>query len=697
MHFWSQAPLVRLLLPLVAGIIASVYSGWRSPWIFAVPAALFVALILVTITRLPFRYRKIQGALIFAAIFFSGFALTNLKTGIYRSDHFINSIHKETTALVRLVSPQLEKERTIRFTAEVLAVQNKHGSVNTSGQVMLYFPKDSAGRLLRYGDELFIKAAFNEVKPPQNPYEFDYSRYLSFHNIWHQAFVRQGSWKLKSSGHGNVVLDWAIRLRDRLLVVMQKYGVQGEEYAVGGALLLGYEDKLDQDIVNAYSSTGALHVLSVSGLHVGIIYMVFSWLLKFLERRKHGKIIKAMVLLLLLWFYAALTGLSPSVLRSATMFSFIIAGKATNRYSNIYNVLAASAFLLLLINPYLIMQVGFQLSYLAVVGIVYLQPRIYEIWQPHNWLLDKIWAITAVSIAAQIATFPLGLHYFHQFPNYFLFSNLLVIPLSTLVIYVGIVLFLASGIEVIAVYVGQAFSGLLWLLNHSVKMFEYLPFAVLGGISITVAETWVIYGIIALILLYMSQRRLKYLRAGLVLLIILLSLQVMEGVNEARQKKLIVYNVKGLASIDLISGSENVMIADKALLENDSRMLFHVHHNWWELGLHNTVKQVWPGEDIRMKWLRRKKNVIAFGGQVIALINNDPGSKPEHAMEVDKLVLSHDAQVTIKEVLNIFRPALIIFDSSNTKRSLNRWKKQCDELGVRYYSVAEQGAYVEEI
>lgn len=695
MRIWSQAPLARLLLPLVAGIITAVYSGWGSPLVFIVVAVLFMLLFLFR-KRISFTRQWIYGMVITACMFCTGFGLTLLKTEKNNNTHFSRYLQERTEACVRLESPPLEKERSLRFVAEVIAVTSDGQQVNTSGHAMLYFGKDRISQQLSYGDVLLVHAEFNKIPPPQNPSEFDYRRFLSFHNIWQQAYVSNGNWNVQKHNDGNAVIGWSIGLRDRLLEVMRKYRINGDEFAVGGALLLGYEDKLDQDIINSYSATGALHVLSVSGLHVGIIYIVFNALLGFMGQGKRARIIKAILLILLLWFYASLTGLSPSVLRSATMFSFIITGRAFNRYSNIYNILAASAFTLLLIDPYLIMQVGFQLSYLAVVGIVYLQPKIYELWQPRVWLADQVWKITAVSIAAQIATFPLGLHYFHQFPNYFLFSNLIVIPLSTIVIYLGIALFIFSWVDAVAYWLAEAFSGMLWLLNHSVRLFEYLPFAVLGGITITVAETWIIYAIMGLLLAFIAKRKLYYVRAGLILLAVFLCLQLAEGIHEQVQKELIVYNVPKRSSYDLVCGKENVLLADTALMHNDSRMLFHIKHNWWELGIdHTQQEEVFPGKSFSNDWMCRSGNMIRFCDQRIVLIDSAFISLPVDRFYADKIILSRNARVKVKELLERFDFKLLLFDASNSSWKIRSWIKQCEELKVNYYSVPDKGAYVE--
>ena len=400
------------------------------------------------------------------------------------------------------------------------------------------------------------------------------------------------NWKTMPGKERNVLFEYAYLFREKLLSIFKKDGISGDEYAVASALLLGYKEALAPEIISSYASAGAMHVLAVSGLHVGIIYLVLNGLLFFLVKIKHGNTIKAILLILFLWAYALLTGLSPSVIRAVTMFSFIIIGKMLYKNTNIYNTLGVSAFLLLLINPFLIVEVGFQLSYLAVFGIVLIFPKLYELWNmdylicnfySFGWLADKIWAIICISIAAQIATFPLGLLYFHQFPNYFIFSNLIVIPLATVIIYLGILVLLTSPVGWLSGAIAKALIFIINFLNNSVVFIEQLPYSVTQGISISIFETWIIYLLIASMLTYFMIVRVKYLNFGLFFLIVLLSFQVFESDLERGRNRLIVYNVNKCTAIEFVSGKQSYFIADSSLTDDQSKLLFHIKHNWWDM------------------------------------------------------------------------------------------------------------------
>lgn len=702
MKIWNQAPLVRLLLPFIAGIITAVYLPFQYNFgIYVICALSLIISLVVLIPKLNFSYRKSGwfGLLVNVTLFASAFQLTILKTEILNPNHFSKFIDSTSFVYARLNDSYLEKEKSLKVVVQILAVKRGKIWINTSGKAMVYLKKDANSLQLAYGDGIVLKVDFKDVPPPQNPGEFNYKRFLAFHNVFHQAYVKDKDWVNCYHNTGSPLMSYSINLRNRLLKIFIANHLQGDEFAVGSALLLGYVDKLDADIISAYSSTGALHVLSVSGLHVAIVYIVFNWFLFFLDKVKYGNIIKAVVLILFLWFYAILTGSSPSVLRSASMLSFIIVAKAFNRNTNIYNTLAASAFLLFLINPYLIMDVGFQLSYLAVIGIVYIQPKIYNWFEVNNWLLDQVWTITSVSIAAQIATFPLGLHYFHQFPNYFLLSNFIVIPVSTVIIYLGIALFVFAKISMIASYLAIAFNWSIWLLNSSVKVIEKWPYSLLRGISISVFETWLIYSLIIIFFFYFAKQKFSLLIYAFSLTIVILFSQIVEQRQQVQQKKIIVYNIPKTSAMDFISSNNNVLLTDSAFANNESALLFRVKHNWWDLGITNSTIKT---NDFSTTNLIIKKNYILFYSKKIVIINEQSKFKKitktfQSPIIVDYLVISKNPNVRLTDILKLVYAKKIIFDSSNSEYRINKWKTECVKLNQPYYSVIDSGAYIEDI
>ena len=702
MNVWNKAPFVRLILPFLAGIIIAIYLPFQFKYsIYIIVALVAIISLFVLIPRLNISYRKSRwfGLLVNSTLLLFSNQLTIFKTEKFANNHFSKYTDGTQYVYIRLTEPYLEKEKSLKAVVEVLSVKQGDQWKNTCGKAMVHFKKNAHSLQLAYGDELLMKADFKEVPSPQNPGEFNYKRFLAFHNVFHQAYIQSCDWAFSGRNSGNSILRTAIDLRNNLLNVFITNHIQNNEYAVGSALLLGYVDKLDADIISAYASTGALHVLSVSGLHVAIVYVVFNWLLFFFNKIKYGLIIKAVILFLLIWFYATLTGLSPSVLRSAAMFSFIIVAKAFDRNTNIYNTLAASAFFLLLFNPYFIMDVGFQLSYIAVIGIVYIQPMINKLLEVNNWFLDQVWSITSVSIAAQIATFPLGLYYFHQFPNYFLLSNFIVIPVSTVIIYLGLSVFAFAKISILVKYLAMGFGWSVWLLNSSVQLIETWPYALLQGISITVFETLLLYGLIISLLHFFTKQQFKYIVFAMSIGVIILVSQLVEQHNQFNQKKLIVYNIPKTSAIDFISAKTNVLLTDTAFAKNESGLKFHVKNNWTELGMNNTTI---ISSDFQTNNLTVNSNFIQFYDKRMAIVNENGLLKSRELFSlkpllVDYLIVSKNPRIRISEIVKQYNAKIIVFDSSNPEYAVNKWKAECIKLNQRYYSVMESGALVADL
>lgn len=710
MTFWHQAPFVRLVLPLTAGIITAAFISAPFPYLYPVISVFTIIFLFLSFSSYFFAryvFRWVYGAILSALLFISGYAITINNTEILHPGHYSKIHGRGDKIIAEVIEPAITKEKSLKTVLRVKAIWKGGQFVAAKGKILAYFQKDSISKNLQYGHLIVFKAPLAEISPPQNPCEFNYKRFLSFHRIYHQVYLKDFFYKVLSNSPRNDVFGLACTLRNYLMNIFERHEITGDEYAVAAALMLGSREEIDKELVQAYASSGALHVLSVSGLHVGVIFIVMTYMLMFLDKIKHGNIIKTILLLFGLWFYAVLTGLSPSVVRAATMFSFVVAGKAGRQNTNIYNILACSAFFLLLIDPFLIMEVGFQLSYLAVLGIVFIQPRLSLLWEANfpaagrvvNWLIAQVWAITTVSLAAQLATFALGLLYFHQFPNYFLFSNLVVIPLSTLIIYFGVLLFAISPFEIISGYIASIFKGCILLLNKSVLLVEKLPFSLLQGISINLIETWLIYFIIILALAFFVLRNIKFARIAFVTLIFLLLYQFYENHFQRDQKKMVVYNIAKTSAFDFIDGKENYFLADSSLTSDESRMLFHIRHHWWDLGLdkNHFFNFSSPGE-IKGNNFFRRGDFAQFHGKRIAFINKKFFHKKMNGrMKLDYLVISGSPKITLEKLRESFDFNSIIIDASNTLYITEKLVREAKQNNVECYSVSQNGAFIAEM
>jgi competence protein ComEC len=698
MNYWNETPLFRFLLVFISGILPAIYFPFIS-----LTVALIVCCTLLLVFFLLYFFRKklysyrnrwLAGAVSYAAVFIAGYLLTDLNSEKNYPSHFRNQ--KSASAYMAfLEEPLAEKAKSYKTIIKIVSVFDHDQWKPATGNCIAYFAKDSSAVSLKYGDMILFQEKPVEVLPSANPSQFDYKRWLGFNKIFDQVFIPTGALKLLDHDRGNSLEAFSFSLRDSLLKIFSGNNLSGQDYAVLSALILGYEGDIDQETISAYAASGALHVLSVSGLHVGIIYIAINYFLGFLNYRRGTRLLKSILIILFLWFYALLTGLSPSVLRSAMMLSFIIIGKMTRQHTNLYNTLSASAFFLLVYNPFLIMQVGFQLSYIAVLGIILLQPPIYAWFDPPGWLLRQVWGLISVSIAAQVATFPLGLLYFHQFPVYFLLSNLVVIPISTLIIYGGILLLLISGWHLGAAVIGTITGCLVHCMNATVLFIEHLPYSLALGISLSLSEAWIMYITIGSFVTFLIKKDQKYFVIAGASVAVLFASQVIESWNLHHQKQLVVYSVKGKSVLNIIDGMENYISADDSFLLDRSAMLFNVYHYWWDCGLdENKVTTIHDGAIPRGKILSYRNFIQYENFKIVRVSDTVMLTNADGKIEVDFLILSQNVKARLKSVLKHFTCRFLVIDSSNSLSRSSGWMKESKELGIPAYSVLSQGAFV---
>jgi competence protein ComEC len=471
-------------------------------------------------------------------------------------------------------------------------------------------------------------------------------------------------------------------------------GLKDDELAIASALILGFKDYLNEPLKKSYASAGAMHVLAVSGLHVGIIYILLKSLFFFLRKSKKGKYLEALLSFLALWGYAILTGLSPSVIRAATMFSFFVFGDVLDRKSNIYNVLAASAVLILIFNPFMIVEVGFQLSYLAVLGIVYVQPKLYKLVnteitsiKPINWLIDKIWALTTVSIGAQLGTFPLALLYFHLFPTYFLFSNLVVIPAAIMIVYVGVAVLITSFIPFISKILASILSFIIYILNSAVSLIDQLPHSMISGVSISILETWLIYGLICAVLFFIAKKQVYSLFIGLIVGIIIISIDFKEDRAILNTNQLTLYNINKHTAFEIRKGKSCMVFMDTALLNNVDKQSFHLQQNWWKNDVNHLEKME----------LSALEGLVTFEGKRILLLhqaNKKWFFEKRPQLKVDYLVISENIYVNLTELFRFVDPERIVLDSSLDFKKRSGMIKYLKKRGIEVLDIRENGVFI---
>ncbi len=695
MKIWHQYPFFRLLVPFATGIIIALISGMPvriSFRIISLTVLGFVLIVFVKRLRVKYKSRWILGIAMNILLVILGYQLTVLKTPAFDKNNISHFISKAKLIIVKVEEPVVEKSKSMKVIATVQSFMDSLKWHKAGGKIILYFAKGNNASGIKYGDILVVNTELKTVQSPHNPGEFNYAGYLGNKGIYNQGYVRDDSWRILARNRGNPVKSMGIGIRSKFLGILKKNNVSGKEFAVASAILLGYDDYLDADQKQAFAGAGAMHILCVSGLHVGIIFVVLNFLLAFLNKKKSARIVKIILLLFFIWFYALITGFSPSVSRAATMFSFIILGLNLKRPSNIYNTIAASAFVLLVINPYLITEVGFQLSYIAVAGIVWIYKPVYTIFISGNKIVDFVWKITVVSFAATLATFPLSLYYFHQFPRLFLLTNLVVIPFTILIIYTGMLVLTSSFFPPVSGFLGLLLSALLKILSYSVEFIEGLPFAVYRGAFITTTEVILIFGLtISLVVFFMNKRKWS-VYAFMISGLLLLGLFTLKKYKSLKQRSFVVYDIDKTTALQFAAGKEAVLVADTGFFEDDRKFEFYVRNNLWKSGIKRLEKLTLDKEIVSPQILKTN-NFVLFNSKSLFVVDDKTELFPvNNKVKVDYLLLSHNPDVHIEELLSSIDFGKVIFDSSNSLRKLRLWRKECKEKGIDFYDVMESGA-----
>ncbi|MEM6735883.1 MAG: ComEC/Rec2 family competence protein [Bacteroidota bacterium] len=696
MYFWNSYPFVRFSIALIFGVVLfDQFPFLWNNWILVglLLSTAYLLSVFISHNAGFYKLRHVNGFLALVILAFVGGYMTKLKYHSHPQNHykFLDSYIQGYTGVVSSVV--YEKTNHFRYELELSLIQSD-STREVTGKIHLYVRKDTLiNPPLQYGDKVAIKGSFFPIREPNNPGEFNYKEYLAKQNVYAHSFVAPAHIKILENNPSSKILQWAYSLRNKANLIIDKHIAEKRENATSKALLLGIKDYLDNDTKKTYASAGAMHVLAVSGLHVGIIYLILRILLgKLREKGNIQRHLFGLISVIAIWFYALITGLSPSVMRAATMFSLVTVGEAFSRERNIYNTLGIAAFILLIYDPYFIYSVGFQLSFAAVIGIVYLQPKLYRLVESRFWIFDKVWAITCVSIAAQLSTFPFSAYYFHQFPTYFLVSNLIVLPGAFLVLILGVsMLILDSMIEVFAQLLGRILFYVMWLTNEIIEQIEKLPFSLIEWIYMDKTGLILTYVIILTLISGLHFKSSKTLMISGICCVIFLGSIVISHLNQVREHKLLFYELEDNTAIDYIKGHHAILYLDD---DYQDLTLLSLRIDPYRLSTHlSPVSE--SIVSINRKLIKNDEmSYGAIGGQKILIID----STTFHLnflrrIHTDILLINNEAVKNIEWLSRNFEFDCLIIGNKNTRYYSRKMKKQAEELNIKVHSLVEDGAF----
>ncbi|WP_291139364.1 ComEC/Rec2 family competence protein [Flavobacterium sp. UBA7663] len=661
-------PLLTITISFAIGIIAEYYLQWSlSTLIISLFLCLGIFCFLFWKSKKALLQNTLFGIATYLLAFTLGMMSFYIHSDLNAKNHYSKQSFEETNSIRAIVSTTLKPNE--KFNKYFVTLSHFNDSI-ASGKILLYVPKTN-NETLHSGDEIWLNNPVYPIPKAFNPYQFDYSKYLEKQNVFHQIYTNENQIKIIQT---HKTIDFYVEnLRNNLSKSFDIHHFEPKTKAIIDALILGQRLELDKETIADYSNAGVIHILAISGLHISIIYFFLVFLLKPLKRVRFGAEIQLLIVLGVLWLFALLTGLPASVTRAVTLFSFISIGNYFNQPKAIYNALAISAFLILLIKPNSIFDIGFQLSYAAVISIVLFQPFYKKFYFSENKIAVYFTDTVLVSLAAQIGVLPLSLYYFNQLPLLFLLANLVIIPLSSLVLIVGIVILpLNYVLPSAAVFLGKILEFSIQFMNNYIHWIAQFKSGIITNISFSGWLTFSLYLVIIAFIYWLYHTKEKNIKYILGTLLIFQLSYISIKWSENNSSELVIFNEK--TTLIGIKNQNNVM-AFSDIPENHNATLQH-----YTRGTFSDSLRIFP-----------LQNTISFQGKRILVIDSLGIYKTSIRPEI--IVLTQNPKINLTRLLNEVKPNLIIADKSNYKNTIKLWEATCRKEKIPFHAIAEKGFY----
>ena len=683
-----RQPFLWLLLPLVAGIVWGDASPHPLPWggFFAFSAGLL---------GLLYGCHRRGRTLLYGGLVFLQLACVGYQLAAWQlSDTVRHYPEAEVACRVRVCEPPEEKERSLLCPVRVLGIHadSSFHAESRPPLFLFYFSKDTASARLRRGDELLVRARLSPPRNNGNPDEFDYARFLRRRGGSGTAYVPAGSWRVTGYDSARTLRQMALDYRAEVVSMYHRLGFRGDELTVLSALTVGDQDHLSEEIVETYSVSGASHVLSLSGLHIGFLYVLLLFLLRPLWRRWRWLKVPLMFgVVLALWAFAFFTGLASPVVRSVTMFSLLALASLQTEKLLTMNSLLATAFVMLLVRPLWLFDVSFQLSFLSLAAILLLQPPLYRLWQPRHRPLRYAWGLMTVSVAAQVGTAPLVLLYFARFSTHFLLSNLWVVPLSSLVLYAAVLLLALTPFPGVQSVVAGWLDKLVWLQNEGLRLVERLPYASFDDIWVDVGDVLLFY--LFLGMLYACFLRFTPRRVG-VMLVSLLLLVSWHGFSLCRslpERGLAFYHVSRAPVVHCLTGGSSSWLVGTDTLPDVGRISRSLAPRWrrWRLEPPRAVADGYADANLSVH-----NGLLHYGGLRVCILHDDRWADRSAPvpLPVDYLYVCRGYRGTLADLDRLFDVRFVVFDASFTGYYRRRMEEDCLRRGIPCHALDREGA-----
>ena len=545
-----------------------------------------------------------------------------------------------------------------------------------SGKMLVQIPKALVNSRIQIGSKIQITGKVISNKKSLNPNQFDYGKYLNNKSIFAQIYANTNSIKISDKIDRNIWY-YSDHLRNKIIANLEKNNFSKDELQVVTALILGQQQDISKEILKDYQYAGAIHILSVSGLHVGFILLFITFLLKPLPKNKLGNTTRLFTLIIGLWGFALLAGLSPSVVRSVTMFSFVAVGMYLKRSTNIFHTLLVSMFLILFFQPSFLFDVGFQLSYLSLFFILWLQPLLSNIWTPKNKIVNYFWEILTVSFAAQIGAFPLSIFYFHQFPGLFFITNLIIIPFLILIMGLGVLVMVLAVFNFVPMITMKSLEFCIYFLNKIINWVASFEQFIIKDIPINWQTLFCLYLLIISVIVLFKKPTYPKIVVALFSLLLLQSTQLITRWEIQNQYEWIVFNSWKNTLITERNGNEVAVYGNDSITN--------------KIASNSSLKSYLIANNSKVSSTNKIQNLYYFKDKKILVID----SLGIYSKEInpDIIILRQSPKINLERLIEINHPKLIIADASNFKTTIQLWKSICIKKKIPFHATAEKGFY----
>ena len=670
-----QFPLARIFIGFLFGLLLFPIVGFSNAFVLCGLSIGIIGLLASAfLSRKNSFYKIIFGIFTLWLSFLIGISTSIIHKETYNPKHYTNQIQDyEKRYLVGLVIN--EKLKSTPKNSRYISIIKSLDGNESFGKVILNIRKTTSEKDIAIGTNLLVQSTIYKNRNPFNPNQFDYSHYLENQEIYAQIYAQESQIRIGK----NTATIWSTfsNFRTKIIHNLERSNIKKEELNVLIALIIGQQQDISPEVLKDYQYAGAVHILSVSGLHVGFILLFITFLLKPIPNSKKGSFFKLILIVFSLWTFGILAGLAPSVVRSVAMFSIVAVGNHIRRTVNTYHTLLVSMLIILLFKPSFLFDVGFQLSYLALFFILWLQPILASIWVPKNKIVSYFWDIITVSFAAQIGAMPLSIYYFHQFPGLFFITNLIVLPLLGVIMIVGLIAIIIACFSQVPFFIAKPLELLITLLNYIIHWVASFEDFIVKNISFSYEMLWTSYLLIVFSILWITKPNFKRLLIALTCILLLQVIYIFTKYKSENGDELIVFNVKKCSIITQRNDNLVTVYSNDSILEC--------------LDTNIAIQSYLVGSFCKIKSKKKLENLLYFKNKKILII--DSSNVYMQHIKPDILIITNSPKLNLGRLLSIWKPEQVIVDGSNFKSYVRIWEATCRKEKIPFHNTNEKGFY----